>query len=337
MLEHFILYNSCLPVKGAKRSTIYDMQRGVVRFIPNSMFDMLNEFESPTVEEIVVSKGEQHRDTIIEYFDFLLENEFGFFTDTPELFPETDMLWESPNQIINGIIDFNKYSEHNLSKILTEYSNLGCKHLLLRFFDVSNISKLDEHLVCISKSRIQSMEILFKYHSALKNEDVIFLCKNNSRISNFIVHSAPEDVSICKSGENSAFDFMLTTEEVNSSDHCGHVGTHQFSISQDSILESLSYNSCLNRKISIDVHGEIKNCPSMQKSYGNVKETSLNSVALLPLFQKLWKVTKEQIDTCKTCEFRYICTDCRAFHDSDMSTAKPKKCNYNPESMIWEE
>lgn len=38
------------------------------------------------------------------------------------------------------------------------------------------------------------------------------------------------------------------------------------------------------------------------------------------------------------CEFRYICTDCRAFLvDPRDSRSKPLKCGYNPESGLWKE
>ena len=41
----------------------------------------------------------------------------------------------------------------------------------------------------------------------------------------------------------------------------------------DFYLESLRFNSCLNRKLSVDARGEIRNCPSMPASFGNAKTT----------------------------------------------------------------
>ncbi len=42
-------------------------------------------------------------------------------------------------------------------------------------------------------------------------------------------------------------------------------------------------------------------------------------------FQFLWKVSKDQISICNVCEFRYICTDCRAFHENEDYSEKQKK------------
>ncbi len=54
-------------------------------------------------------------------------------------------------------------------------------------------------------------------------------------------------------------------------------------------------------------------------------------------FKQYWSIKKDQIDTCKVCEFRYMCTDCRVFiENSDDLYSKPSKCNYNPYTGIWE-
>jgi len=101
--------------------------------------------------------------------------------------------------------------------------------------------------------------------------------------------------------------------------------------------ESQVFNSCLNRKISIDKNGEIKNCPSMQTSFGNILKTSLLSVVNDENFKKKWAIGKDKIDICKDCEFRYICTDCRAYlKDSQNIFSKPLKCNYDPYTAKWE-
>ena len=102
--------------------------------------------------------------------------------------------------------------------------------------------------------------------------------------------------------------------------------------------ESLQYNNCLNKKIGIDINGEIKNCPSMEKSYGNISNTSLLDVINNNEFKALWSINKDKINICKDCEFRYVCTDCRAFiSDPDDIYSKPLKCGYNPYTNIWED
>ncbi|MFT6810576.1 MAG: SPASM domain peptide maturase of grasp-with-spasm system [Saprospiraceae bacterium] len=97
--------------------------------------------------------------------------------------------------------------------------------------------------------------------------------------------------------------------------------------------------------VKLAMYGEIKNCPSMSESYGNIKDTSLAEAIEKPGFKKYWNINKDQIAVCKDCEFRYICTDCRAYTDDpyDLSGeegtnhSKPLKCGYDPYTGEWSE
>ena len=57
----------------------------------------------------------------------------------------------------------------------------------------------------------------------------------------------------------------------------------------------------------------------------------LDDVCKMDEFRMLWNINKDKIDVCKDCEFRYICTDCRAYiKDKRDIYSKPLKCNYDP-------
>jgi len=72
------------------------------------------------------------------------------------------------------------------------------------------------------------------------------------------------------------------------------------------------------------------------KNYGNIEKLSLKEVSLREDFQKIWSINKDQIEICRDCEFRHICTDCRAFlKDSNNTYSKPLKCSYNPYTSKW--
>jgi len=76
----------------------------------------------------------------------------------------------------------------------------------------------------------------------------------------------------------------------------------------------------------------------MIKSYGNISVTKLIDVVNNPEFQKVWQIRKDDIAKCKDCEFRHICTDCRAYLENpgDQYSA-PLKCGYDPNTNVWEE
>ncbi|WP_449401633.1 SPASM domain-containing protein [Chryseobacterium wanjuense] len=91
------------------------------------------------------------------------------------------------------------------------------------------------------------------------------------------------------------------------------------------------------------MHGNIKNCPAMPQNFGNIKDTTLEKAVNHLDFKKYWNLTKDNIEICKDCEFRYICTDCRAYtertnnNNDGLDISKPLKCGYNPYTGEWQE
>ena len=63
-----------------------------------------------------------------------------------------------------------------------------------------------------------------------------------------------------------------------------------FSTNYDVYLEGENANTCLNKKIAIDRFGNIKNCPSMSKSFGNANHENIVATAYSPEFKNLWSI-----------------------------------------------
>ena len=138
---------------------------------------------------------------------------------------------------------------------------------------------------------------------------------------------------------NESIGYIISTkQDVVSNKSCGIINFKNFNVSGiKEYTEAKNYNSCLNRKVSIDIDGKIKNCPSMLKDYVHINSVALTEVVNNNEFQKLWFINKDKISVCKSCEYRYICTDCRAFVENPKDLySKPLKCGYNPETNEWE-
>jgi len=124
-------------------------------------------------------------------------------------------------------------------------------------------------------------------------------------------------------------EIIFSRQKINSCDKCGIIDQNFIAISGVSgFMHNKQYNSCLNLKVSIDIHGSIKNCPSLDMSFGNISETSLMEVVKNPKFKEMWQIKKDNIDICKDCELRYACSDCRAYRVAESMVSKPLKCSY---------
>ena len=333
----FKLFACVLPVRGARRCLLVDVQRHVFRLIPEGLFEILHDMDGSRVSEVKARFGGEYDAQIDEYFEWLVREELIFFTETPELFPPIDWRWNAPAEITNAIVDLDEKSAPDVPALFAELGALGCKHVQIRCFCQKDLLFWENVLTAAQKSRVTAIEILTAYHPEFDKKRLFDFCQRFPRVILFTAHSAPltEQVYGARSGIGHIF---FTQQVLDSSAHCGVILPDFFTVNIKNVAEALHHNSCLNRKISIDIEGNIKNCPSMPQSYGNIRNTTLRAALEHPGFRKFWNLNKDRIAVCSDCEFRYICTDCRAYLEHpDDPTSKPLKCGYDPYTCTWEE
>ncbi|WP_346881339.1 grasp-with-spasm system SPASM domain peptide maturase [uncultured Algibacter sp.] len=333
---YYKIYEGCKPVEGAKRAVICDLERKSAILITKDLFSILRDNKLNSIGEIKSLYGKDNENTIQEYFDFLIENEIIHLCEKDELdlFPEVSLKWEIPSIISNAIIDYDKESTFSFEDIFMQLNSLGCIDLLLRFYDDISLGNLKEILEKLNKTTIENIQLVLKYSNSFVNEeDILILKKEFSRLASVIIFNSPVNPNLKNS--NKEFDLIYTQEVLNPESHCGFISPKSFRFNFDFYTESLKHNNCLNKKISIDINGNIKNCPSAKPNYGNISSTKLSDVLPNENFKKLWHVNKDSVEKCKDCEFRYICSDCRIFTEKDELHSKPLNCNYDPYNAKW--
>jgi len=269
-----------------------------------------------------------------EYFDYLDKKQFIYFIEQSEiiLFKDISSVFEVPCEINNAIIDFNNLSKHNFEKIFFELDLLGCRFIELRSYDVISIMELRKILGNIKGGKCLYINLILKYTDELRIQNLLALYNDAPFISQFIIHSSP---MIEQNAEAFPFKVLYTKQIIGNDSFCGNISVHNFAINIPHYMEALKFNTCLNKKNSIDSNGFIKNCPSLSQFYGNISSDSLVDIAIKNKnFREYWYINKDSIKICRDCQFRYICTDCRAFVDDKFD--KPFKCKYDPYNNIWE-
>lgn len=328
MKNKFKLFACCLMTRGASRTSITDVQRGKIYFIPNALFDLLSENSDLTIASAKAKYENKFDEEIDEYFNYLVENELGFFCDNPNSFPPISLDWERPEIITNALIDIDENSNYDVRKFLSDIQQLGCKNIEIRIFGGYNIDGVTALCNEFEDSIFRFVSIIVKYHKTLCVQTIQLLMNRYPRIQNFVVFSSEFSHKEDK--------ILFVTNNIDSSNCCGVVSPNYFTPTLELFSESQHFNSCLNRKISVDVNGNLKNCPSLRKSFGKVNKVTISDLIKTPEFQKKWNISKQQIDTCKVCEFRNVCTDCRAYVvDPDSLYSKPAKCTYDPYTSTW--
>lgn len=336
MNEYLKLYSCCFATRGFLRSVIIDTQRLDFYFIPNELYEILTGNDKVLFPEILKRYGKENEDTINEYVSFLLEKDLAFFTTEPNAFSKISCEWINPRRISNAIIDIDESSTYNINEIVKELDELDCESLQIRIFCQKTFEFYDSLSNILNKTKqLKTVEIIMPYNYKFTAEtNYTSILRKSLIINRLIIFNSPYNSEIF---DEIGSILYFTKCNIDNEDHCGNILKEYFTTDLENIIEGLKYNTCLNKKVSIDRFGNIKNCPSMKNSFGKVGKTSIIDILKDPVFTNVWNINKDQIKICKDCEFRSICTDCRAYLQTPSDIySKPLKCAYNPYTAIWE-
>ncbi len=83
-------------------------------------------------------------------------------------------------------------------------------------------------------------------------------------------------------------------------------------ISRDDFVRNKFGHSCFQGELCIQADGAVYPCiMDREHCLGKVTESSLQEIMEGSAAQSIWNLSKDQIDTCRDCEYRYACFDCR--------------------------
>lgn len=340
--KYIYLFSCCILVKGHQQSIICDVQRKKFEVIPNTLFEILNNLNAERKIENLRNNYNDPEDleTFQSYIQFLLDEELIFLDDNLyDRFPSLDLNFEIPNVISNAILEINNNTLfEKLNNNISILDNMRCESVELRFYDDSFEKNHEKIFSMFNETGIRSLRAIINFGNF--NKDFFKnLGEKYKRIREMYICT---DKSLDHL-DSPYFPLIPIAHKEVSSNFCGYISGFHFSTDLKTLTESIHHNSCLHKKIAIDVKGNIKNCPSMSQNFGNIKETSIEKALQHHDFKKYWNLTKDKIEICKDCEFRYICTDCRAFTErqnsniEELDTSKPLKCGYDPYRGEWEE
>lgn len=342
--NRFYLFENCRPVRGITNSIICDLQRKDFCYIPNELYTLLIEHNGKKTKELL---NYCDKDTLNEYFDFLIEEDYVHIGNYKNLFPKIDLNFYEPAEINNCIIDLPQNLETNyLQNLAYQLEKLRCKNLEIRCYDLLHLETINNFLSFLEENEffLQSVGLVFSNKNEfIKIEEIKNLLIEFPRITSLLIFGSNKNEFIPPIRNNGTGYIILLEKSIDSQKSCGNICQEYFVCNMEVFTESLNYNSCLHKKISIDNEGNIKNCPSMSQSFGNIRDVTLENALNHSEFKKYWNLTKASIEVCKDCEFRYICTDCRAYteqtniNNEGLDISKPLKCGYDPYTGEWEE
>jgi len=332
----FYLFACCIPVQGAKRAVMYDLNRGTWFHIPNDLAKILKHFQGKPKAGVYAQYDIENHKTLDSYFNFLEEHEFIFYTSQEQgaAFSPISMEWDYPAKISNAILDIgNNPDAYNIGSALAELESLGCGYLQLRQTDAQAVLEWDIILQIMATAAIFSIDLYIPY-TPYSRETVERWATEHKRIQNVYIYGASKQ-SVEYFSRRVHGNLIYVTPnlvpEIFIQDPA------YFTVTVPLFTESLRFNNYLNRKVYIDSLGGIRNAPKQEAVFGNVSKNRIVDIVDTYSFKSLWGVHKDMLLVCRDCEYRYMCVDNRIpVEDNDGTMwCFDTPCAYNPYIAKW--
>ncbi|MGE5343595.1 MAG: SPASM domain-containing protein [Candidatus Omnitrophota bacterium] len=275
-----------------------------------------------------------------------------YYNMTPEGNPQELEAQLLENELViqtNGVIPF-KYKPN----IQNYKTSLILKELQLRIGgtcqfhcpDCGKIGKGIKNEHTISKAEIDTLSgqignmiiesLVFMGGNPLTQLDRVEYVKSKIRASSYKMLLHCNEV-IPSDNEKETLDKMGIAV-VESICHTGVIDEQDFSTDPIHFFFTQELNACWGNKLAIESDGTIKPCMWSDIILGNINEISVRHLILSGKCDLYWEMTKDKVETCKDCEYRYVCPDCRvaAMKESGNLYGRTSGCSYCVDSGVWE-
>lgn len=106
----------------------------------------------------------------------------------------------------------------------------------------------------------------------------------------------------------------------------------QSRLNKNRIMNNVSGHKCFAKNLYIDTSLQVFPCVMERRfTHGNLRDHKLKDI----LDENICALSKDKINVCKNCEYRYNCYDCRPDSNGEDKLAKPWYCSYNPYTAEW--
>ena len=318
---HFKLFSDCVLVEGHNRSLVYDLARNVFYPLSNQYAQVLNDCVGKTTTELV----DKYSSSIENFLQEFVAMDVGFFTDVPELFPEMNLEFKHPSQIITASIEIDKTQAYDSYKNLDKVIRLGCKYLQLSIVSGSDIKKseIESLLDLVNDSFIVRFDLIVGANAKMDLDGISEYC---ARLNTIVVLDSDKN----RKYENKN-DVTVIELDTSNLDYADVIKEKNFNINIIKFAEAQLHNLGLNRNVCIDKHGDIKNHLNHKLSFGNTNDSSLDTIVSSKDFQRLWNIPNSKIEICKDCEYRFACVSNSNIIEKDGKLYKENYCTLKKE------
>ncbi len=300
---YFLLYAHNIPVRGRDRAALYNLQARQVFHIPLVLTDILAALRDEPVAAVRTRFAPNRPDLFDAYLDFLIGNDLGFYTDTPDCFPPLPLDWDTPHHIQTAVIDL-CIDSYDPIPLIADLDALLCRHIELRLSKGNGSGADLEAVIAATHDRgFRSITILLDYEVVLAQAQAwthrVF--ESCPRIDFIMVYNAP----FAGKSRTNPDHIQFIEDNLNTPIQGDLITKRQLIVNFPYFTECHHFNPYYNRRLCISQQGQMKNCLLHERSFGTVGQIPLLAVIESEAFQALWHASPDRTDRLRDSELRY--------------------------------
>lgn len=321
--KSFRLLPFVLIVSGIEGAALYDLHKGRLLPLNNLMKRAINQATSTNSLDKLkesVPTGTTYEECI-ELFDKLIELKFGRYYDQ------------------EGLKTYMQSTFVQEESTLAPLNSLSISSDFILQCDVSLFSEFSAQLKLVQSSFLLNGV----YLTCSGNESGSFSRNRIVYIQNILESFVNVQIVHERDADKKTIAFwkkVLHSQKIgfSCSDFKGmsRFGKNDLAVTVNA-YKHMTHYSLFGNAIHITGNGDVIPCihePDLL--LGNIYRTSLMEITQSKRCYDVWHHTRDKIDKCKDCEFRYACLNPYSFRakTSDLSS-EPLNCNYDPYSGRW--
>jgi hypothetical protein len=298
------LYAHNQIVPGENRAALYDLQAGRVRFIPPALVPLLAQLADQPVAKIRDTYFAESPEILQRYLDFILREDWGFYTQNPERYPALDLSWESPHRLTTAIVAHDAVdSPFTLADALREIDAIGCQHLELQLFRYRPTAAPWRQLgAWLSECEFRRMTLITDLGDLLDAPLADTLFATLPRLARIYSLGAKNKAT----ADSHRGDLYYTDRQTVGALAASLDREQQYIISSTYFREALVANPYFNRRVAVDAQGGIRNdLLHATTVFGQVGTDSIETVIHREAFRARWRAKPDTIRQVRNAAERY--------------------------------
>ncbi len=208
------------------------------------------------------------------------------------------------------------FKEHDIRLALSVHSYIPEEH------DKVTLTKGSHARVIRAIDLIQRFEIPYRV-GAVQTAS----CQVGEKTETTSYTIRPDNVRLSGRGAISQYNLDMFKQKAITKDK------KRYPITKQQVVQHVSGHQCFMKDLYIGTQLDVFPCVMERRFlYGNLKKESLKKIVQAATTRYL---SKDSIDGCKSCEYRYGCFDCRPDANGLGEFQKPWFCSYDPYTGEW--